>query len=481
MGPLLRATLAAFASALLVSCGGTTIIYQNGGGGSGSASGDDPIIPRQGWLTLREVQGTKMAQGEDVLEIWVRVDGVEVGHCEVEYAEADTCLKDVPLDPGTHQLHLAIRCRDDRGNTLTCRYSGEESLTVAAGETVVYDFRASLRYPDEPDRYLSRSGATPIDDGTCHGALEALATAPSCRQEDVARALGLAERAGDLCSDDELQADAGLSLVVQAGMNHFFQSPSQCIPESQLGRRGLPDIMVSAGFRDSRWPPGTLEPSASSWSWSRDGLPRRIIDARRGREILDAIVRGLRLIEPRVAAFHALADAWNDDAKRDALANAVAREPFSLDPRTPQGHETLLLIAMRVDNATFADYVGRGVGADQRFHCGTHAMAERIARYMTADRTISQDEWDGITRMVARTPADARYHGCDYVFRGRLGGVSHDVRLRWLASFDCSNNRAQNARGRAIEVHLRDSMRGRGYDPLIDALRQQYASCLAKW
>jgi hypothetical protein len=32
-----------------------------------------------------------MAQGEDVLEIWVRVDGVEVGHCEVEYVEADTC------------------------------------------------------------------------------------------------------------------------------------------------------------------------------------------------------------------------------------------------------------------------------------------------------------------------------------------------------------------------------------------------------
>lgn len=431
-------------------------------------------------FAVRNVQGARMAKGEEVIKLVIRLDGYQVGECDVEYVEDDTCIKGVPLDPGVHQLQLAVGCRDSNGNTLTCRYSGEESFTVAAGQTVTYDFRASLQHTEDPGKYLVRSGEA-VGTGSCIRSLVRLASAPSCTQAHVASAAEMAKQVGTQCSDEQLLSDTGMSLLVQASIQHFSQSPSRCIAASRLGsRRGLPDVLVRGAYRHGSWPPETLKRGTSTWSWSREGLPHDALDKQKGRQLLQAISTGLGTIRPRVAVFEQLSAAYGDTKERERFAKRIAAEPFSLDPRTPQGHATYLLMSMEsITDRAFSDYVGTGVGDARRLHCGTPTLAERVARHMTHDDVITRAEWQGITAMAERTPSTARLHGCDYVFRRGLKGIDHAKRLRWLARFDCSDKRAEKLRGEQLESHLRDSMKGRGYDSLIDALRKQFASCIA--
>lgn len=431
-------------------------------------------------FSLVAVKGATLGQQEEVIKIIASIDGRRAGECEPEYLEDDVCLQGIELEPGTHQLHLNLWCRDKKGATLTCRYTANETFTTSAGQELTYDFKSSLATPDTPKRYLSQVDFIERGKDSCLNALYHYYSVPSCKAEGLAAAAEALDGVQNNCSTADLNTKGTSKLLRQASNHHFSLTIAQCLPATALNGRGqLPDMLARPGRYTERWPKSTLPNEESTWTWSRNADFTSPRTEHRGTELVEEFRQAFNTITPKVDTTFVLIDALRDEVKLKNLANTLTERPFSIDPRENDGHLTYFFMAFGVGTPKFSDHLAEGLGSKNSLHCGRPDFAEKFARFVVQDKLVSTTEWQNFKSFVNRTPKNIRLTNCDYVFRDpQFSGVSHEERLGWLAEFDCSNKRVSNLRGKHLEPHLRNNMRGRGYDDLIDRLRKKHSRCL---
>lgn len=451
---------------LLVACGGGAKSGQSGAKPTPSSHLDSQgRVQTSGSLTVANVLGTFIDDEVIVVDVHVRVDGSSLKSCHLEDLERDVCVEDLALAPGPHQLAVGISCRNKKTlgfnhpNGGACEFTWSESLDVGVREAWTLDLTQATRHfaaekkPSDDKVGLSvAERAEPDDD--CQGLLERLLGTSTCDAPGMTRAAELARAARDACEPEDLEDSATSQLIDEVLSAELGLGPHRCFRAAAL-RDDVPKILFSGS---DGWPPETLEPGASSWSWVRSTAPRGEWP-RTSAERLEWLVTALDAAVPRARVFDDLVAAFTPKSERKAgeaaAMRAAERAPFSFDPRTPEGHRNFILVATEVTDGRYADFVARGVSQTPRLHCSRYPQATLLSIYFTRDG-LSRAEWEATQAMMRRTPPTERVHDCDYVFRASVKGeVSHEERLRWLFQFDCDGERHAALRGDRTEVHLR--------------------------
>jgi hypothetical protein len=168
----------------------------------------------------------------------------------------------------------------------------------------------------------------------------------------------------------------------------------------------------------------------------------------------------------------------------DPLLERAADAPWSIDPRTPEGHRNYVIVrselAGKGESAAQRAYLvfaATQVARDTSVHCDKRQLTLPIVRLFLRDKKLSQQEWQTIKAMVTRTPPTGQLRDCLGAFKvGLESDVPIEERARWLADLDCSTSKRHKARlGRG----LRSAMYGLDRE-LRDALERDHGACLKR-
>lgn len=416
-----------------------------------------------------------------VVYVGIGVDGRSVGECDAKSRDkSDVCLRDIELEPGTHNLRINLTVKDK--NTLApLWFHGSETFSVGAGEKWTFDVAKSTQEGALQAQYLTRQGQTNAGaTDPCAQALEKLSAAPTCRAAELERSGDSIAAAARACAGSayrNLDRQPRIrELLGLARANFYDLDIEKCYSGEQL--REFPGMLKERYADDGAWPKGTLEDG--SWYWAQDVLPKEI-DNDDAPALLEAMRERLPAsLERRLLLDEIIQAYLHKDAS--ALIAQSKQHAWSLDPRTLPGHRNYYLIAAqsRFYDARFSDAIAEKVALDAGLDCALYEETELLMRYFLRDEIVSSAEWKAVQRMIERTAADQRLGRCDHIADPKYKSpVPALERLRWLGRYDCSADRHPTLRGDSFEVYMRDGFYG--MDTAAQAtLRKEFADCLSQ-
>lgn len=416
--------------------------------------------------------------GVKIKHITVRLDQVSFGDCWLDRVKPGApCVKPRTIDPGPHVIDITL-------DPLTSKYfHADVSFSAGVGDAWVLDLATMVVPESKQDDFLTVAGKLSPVEG-CIPALHRIAALPSCAMAglvEVVRAFGdAASQCGKRSSDDD---DAVRDALRQSLLAHFDLDIEQCYSRDQI--RKLPNRITAHHFATSAWPPIWPPDSLtiSSWEWARDELP----DVRkRDREAADVLDKTLAVMPPMLARFEVVDGVIDAYLKGDAKpVLTAAQQHWSLDPTTPEGHRTLLVLTdprFFFDRA-YSDFAADAAAADSSLAClGSEWQTLHLLDYFTARGELSPAAWRAVSAMMGRERPDGDYTPCEPAFDPRMkSAVPVAERLGRLLELDCSPKRPPARRGEWLKKILSrgdDRMPGVDVD-LRDQLRGEFAGCLA--
>lgn len=407
------------------------------------------------------------------------LDGRSLGECSADPPPAKRiCIEATRIAPGPHVLSIAITVRD--AATLAQRtFRSQEKFAAGMRGRWEFNIRESAHLGAKQSEYLiAAEPLTPVDG--CVPTIERLAGLSSC----TAAGLGQVERMLATALSECQRADlAGTQAALERALvavviNQFALEIRRCYDEDEL--RKLPERMTRSGVPNA-WPPDTL--TASSWRWAREiieKLPESKAGDDRHGTVLEAVQQAVPEMAARLAVFDGISAAYLRAGVGPAMS-AAQREPWNLDPKSPEGHRNILLLAdpKRFGDAAYLAFAAAGVAQDKSLDCSKAWQSELLLRNFTHDRKLSVVAWRAVAAMMERTPPDGDYNRCDDALDPRLASpVPALERLHRLAELDCAPARNPRLRGKALEPFLRADFPDA--DPAMQArLKTEFAACLA--
>jgi len=415
-----------------------------------------------------------------VVRVAASLDGKSIGDCRAEPPPAkDVCIE-TAIPAGPHVLEIAITARD--GSTRELRtFRSAEKFSAGLRGRWEFDIRGSARLgAKQSDYFTAVEPLAPVEG--CVPAVERLPGLPSCTSADLAEAARQFSVAMSQCQAPGLAGTAenlDRALLVTFA-NNLFLPIERCYAEAEIRR--LPKRMTQIGAAPGAWPPdASME---STWQWARDvgdGFPQKLADDATSGTVLGVLQQVNRQIAARLAVFDEIAAAYLGSGAASAM-DAARRQPWSLDPQTPQGHRNILLLAdpKLFGDAAYREFAAESVARDKSLDCSRPWQTELLLRNFTHGRRMSEAAWRAVVAMLERTPGDGDYNHCDDAADPRLeSSVPALERLRRLGELDCAPARHPSLRGRTLEPFLRSDFPDA--EPTMQtALKMEFAACLAQ-
>jgi hypothetical protein len=423
----------------------------------GSSHDGSSAESSEGEFTIAQVKDAYIDDTVLVHAVHIRIDGNLIKSCQLDELEEDVCGRNIRMAPGPHRVAIGISCRNaetlrhTHPNGNPCEFTLEDGIVVGVGESLELDLTRASHDPEHFEDALTRKPGSK-QGSKCHATLQALVATNGCNASGLREAAELAKKAQSQCAD-ALEAPAVIDLLSQAYSTHSGLTPYRCFPAPAL-RDELPQLLTS-GY--SVWPAESLPEGTSSWSWVRASLIPKT-DVAPPAE-LAALAPALTEAATRAKVFDQLAAVFTPNSekgsgRKQALKAAMAA-PFSLDPRTPEGHRNFVLMVTETQDAAYQDFIARGVEASEGIHCDRYPLARQLNLFFTR-QGLSRPEWKAVQAMMTRTPRESHVHNCDYAFReDNQGAVPLAERLDWLFGYDCDSQQRHPALlGDRVADHL---------------------------